>query len=79
MLLTNCSTSIAIENDHKPESAIVSEKFAIVTCSLLVAAFAIPLFVVIQAVAANIWGTATVFHLLHSHGLFNVKETIFKW
>jgi hypothetical protein len=58
-----------IENTQKPSSAILSEKFAIVTCSLLVAVFAIPMFVVIQALAANVWGTAVVCQLISSKGL----------
>jgi hypothetical protein len=34
-----------------------SEKFAIVTCGVAIAVFAIPLLVVILALAASVWGT----------------------
>jgi hypothetical protein len=65
------STSvISLESPQKPKSAIVSEKFAIVTCGLAVAVLTIPLLVVIHALAGIVWGTITVFQLLQGKVLF---------
>jgi hypothetical protein len=58
----------------KQKSAISSEKLAIVTCGLLIAVFAIPVLVIIQAVAAIFWGTIEVCKLLRGEGLYDDKE-----
>jgi hypothetical protein len=55
----------------KQTPAIVSEKFAIVTCSLLIAVFAIFVMIVMQAISAVIWGTLTIWQLLNGKGLFH--------
>ena len=68
---TNFLKLITLESSQKPKWGIPSEKFAIVTCSLLVAVFALPLLVVIHALAALVWGTTTVFQLVNGEGLFN--------
>ena len=62
MVQENSFTATSIESAQSQKSAILSEKFAIIFCSLLVAAFAIPLLVVIQVLAALSCGTTTVFH-----------------
>ncbi len=59
------------ESAQKSKSAILSEKFAIVTCGLGVAVVAIPLLVVIQALAISVWGTIAVRQLLDGKGLFD--------
>lgn len=57
-------------------SGIVSEQFAIITCSLLIAVFAILILIVMQAVAAVFWGTFTIWQLLNGKGLFQEEDEI---
>ncbi len=64
MLQTNSLTVTSSQNGQKPKFAILPERVAIVTCGLLVAVFAIPLLVVIQALAGLVGGITTVFQLL---------------
>jgi hypothetical protein len=66
----------SIDSAHKPQSAILPERFAIVFCGLLVAVVAIPLLVVIQVLSALFWGTTTVFRLLKGEGLFDEEDGI---
>ncbi|HEY9890985.1 MAG TPA: hypothetical protein V6D37_04110 [Candidatus Sericytochromatia bacterium] len=73
---TNLLRIIAPQRTQKPTSALVSEKFAIVTCGLLIAVVAIPSLVVIQALAAIFSGITTVFELLNGNGLFNEGEDL---
>lgn len=66
------NSSIPISPIRAPKhKALLSEKFAIVVCGLLVGVFAIPLLVVIQTLSAIVWGTTTVFRLLEGEGLFD--------
>jgi hypothetical protein len=59
------------QSPHKPQLAIFSEKFAIATCGVAIATVAIPLLVVIQVLAALVWGPTTIFQLLNGRGLFD--------
>ncbi|HEY9634074.1 MAG TPA: hypothetical protein V6D14_11735 [Coleofasciculaceae cyanobacterium] len=49
----------------QPQSGILSEKSAIVICSLAVATFAIPVLVVIQVLSGLYWGGVTLYQLLN--------------
>lgn len=69
-------TVILIESEQKQKSEIISEKFAIVACGLLIALFAIPVLVIIQVIAAIFWGTVWVFKLLNGEGLFNYEDEL---
>ncbi len=71
---THFLRTISPQCTQKPPSALVSEKFAIVTCGLLIAAVAIPLLVIIQALSGVFLGITTVFELLNGRGLFNERE-----
>ena len=73
---TNLLRIIAPQRTQKPTSALVSEKFVIVTCGLLIAVVAIPSLVVIQVLAAIFSGITTVFELLNGNGLFNEGEDL---
>jgi hypothetical protein len=57
-------------------SVVLSEKLAITICGWLIAAIAIPLLAVIQALTAVVWGTVTVFQLLNGKGLFNAGDEL---
>jgi hypothetical protein len=63
--------AISSQSTEKSQPAIVSEKFAIATCGLVIAIVAIPLLVIIQALVALVWGPTTVFQLLNGGGLFD--------
>jgi hypothetical protein len=75
-LLTEDIRVTSGQSEQKSQSGILSEKFAIVTCSLIIAAFAIPLLVVIQALAGLIWGIVIVFQLIQGKGLFNENDEL---
>jgi hypothetical protein len=49
-----------------PKSGLLSERSAIVICSLGVAVFAIPVLVVIQILSSFYWGGFTLYQLLNS-------------
>ncbi len=74
MLQINYSTITSLESEQKTRAGIMPEKFAIVTCGVLIAVFAIPILVVIQVLAAIFWGVTTVFQLLSGEGLSNEDE-----
>ena len=64
-------TLIPIKRAKESKPGILPERFAIVTCGLLIALFAIPLLVVIQVLAALFWGITSVVKLLKGEGLFD--------
>ena len=57
---------------RQPEkiSTLVSEEVAIVTCSLLIAVFAMLMMIIMQTIYAVTWGTVTIWQLLNGEGLF---------
>ncbi|HEY9603972.1 MAG TPA: hypothetical protein V6C85_20320 [Allocoleopsis sp.] len=74
---------IALRNIHRPKqsqlnvqprSRILSERAAIVICGLTVAAFAIPVLVVIQALSGVYKGGTTVYKLLNGTELDMTDE-----
>ncbi len=70
------SAPIASQNRFKnqPQSGILSEKSAIVLCTLAVATFAIPILVVIQVLSGLYWGGVTVYQLLSGSGFNGTNE-----
>jgi hypothetical protein len=76
MLPINYLTLTSLERKEKTRAGILSEKFAIVACGVLIAVFAIPILVVIQALAAIFWGITTVFQLINGKGLFNEGDEL---
>jgi hypothetical protein len=67
---------IASQNRFKnqAQSGILSEKSAIVLCTLAVATFAIPILVVIQVLSGLYWGGVTVYQLLNGSGFNGTDE-----
>ncbi len=77
MLPAHCLTVCSIlKSTQKHPSAILPEKFAIILCGLIVAVFAIPIFVIIHILYALFWGIVTVFQLLSGKGLFNEEDEL---
>jgi hypothetical protein len=76
MLQTNYLKLTSSKREENPHSAILPEKVAIVACGLLVAIFAIPLLVVIQALSAIFWGITTVFELLNGKATFTDEDEL---
>lgn len=76
MLQKNCLELISMPNQKLPKMFILSERFAIVSCGLLIAIFAIPLLVFIQSIVAIFWGITTVFYLLNGKLLFNDDDEL---
>lgn len=60
----------------KAPSGIISEKVAILTCSLPIAVFAVIALVLIQALSAVIWGSLTIWQLLNGKGLFREGDEL---
>ncbi len=63
-------TSTSVPSLNNITSFLVSEKFAIVTCGLLIAVFALPMLIVMQMISAVTGGTVTIWQLLNGKGLF---------
>lgn len=76
MLQKNCLELISIQNQKSPKMFILSERFAIVSCGLIIAIFAIPLLIFIQSIAAIFWGIITVFYLLNGKLLFSDDDEL---
>lgn len=76
MLQKNCLELISIQNQKSPKMFILSERFAIVSCGLIIAIFAIPLLIFIQIIVAIFWGIITVFHLLNGKLLFSDDDEL---
>ncbi len=56
------------------QSGIISERSAIVLCSLGVSVFTIPILVVIHALSGLFWGGVTVYKLLNNSGFDGTEE-----
>ena len=72
--LRNINSSKQSQLNVHPRSSILSERAAIVICSLTVAAFAIPALVVIQVLSGVYKGGTTVYHLLNGTELDMTDE-----
>jgi hypothetical protein len=72
-------TYLAVSSSNRKStirSGIVSEQFAIITCSLLIGVFAILILILMQAVAAVYWGIFTIWQLLNGKGLFQEEDEL---
>lgn len=76
MRLSYSLNETSTKNEQDLQFGILPEKFAIVTCSLLVGVVAVPLLVVIQVLSALFWGTTAVFQLLNGKGLFDGEDEL---
>ncbi|HEY9668042.1 MAG TPA: hypothetical protein V6C91_14620 [Coleofasciculaceae cyanobacterium] len=76
MLQNNCLELISMQNQKSPKMFILSERFAIVICGLLIAFLAIPLLVLIQSIVALFWGIVIVFQLLNGKVLLNADDEL---
>ncbi|HEY9744462.1 MAG TPA: hypothetical protein V6C90_28555 [Coleofasciculaceae cyanobacterium] len=65
------------ECTQQAPSVILSERFAIVSCGLLISVFAFPILIVIQTLAAIFQGIIIPIQLLNSEGLFNEENQLY--
>ena len=65
------------ERTQQGLSVILSEKFAIVSCGLLISVLALPILIVIQALSAIFQGVIIPIQLLNSQGLFNEENQLY--
>lgn len=72
--LQNAPITAQSHLNAQPQSGILSERAAIVLCSLSVAVFAIPILVVIQILSGLYWGGVTVYQVLNGSGFDGTDE-----
>ena len=65
------------ERTQQALSVILSERFAIASCGLLISVFAFPILIVIQALSAIFQGIIIPIQLLNSEGLFNEENQLY--
>ena len=65
------------ERTQQALSVILSERFAIASCGLLISVFAFPILIVIQTLAAIFQGIIIPIQLLNSEGLFNEENQLY--
>lgn len=72
--LRDTPTAYPSHSTNSPKSGILSERAAIIICSLGVAIFAIPILVFIQISSGLYWGLAMVYNLFQGSGLGEIDE-----
>jgi hypothetical protein len=75
-LNNNDFTGSSSKQEPTTPRGIVPERLAIFVCGGLIGAIAIPIFVIIQALTAVVWGTAIVFRLLNGKILVNEEDEL---
>ena len=75
-LNNNDFTDSSSKQEPTTPRGIVPERFAIFICGWLIGAIAIPIFVIIQALTAVVWGTVIVFRLLNGKILVNQDDEL---
>lgn len=72
--LQNTATTEQAISNSQPKLGILSERSAIIICTVGVSIFAIPVLVVIQVVSGLFWGSATIYKLLNNSAFDQMDE-----